>query len=297
MQRCSPRASLSLLLALVALAGGSRARAQETVPKELALALNAAATEGGDILVGAMPADLARDFPLPNGGRVLGSLITTSYVQVVVALPGGPDSALAYARRTLLEHGWLAPDPMQPRTGGLQYAPSIQLPRYFCRPGSVPPDAISIATSFYGPTTTLLRLSRSRNPVCEQAAAGQRGFAERVEFVGISGPGQSPFAGVPPLFPPGEVRNAAVACRSTSGMGGRSSQGQQLQSALSPGEILAHYAKQLDSAGWIATTAVAGTWAKPDTANMAREVSITVSPMKAPGCYSVSLTASSFTRR
>src|SRR5262245_793328 len=162
MQRCSPRALFPLLLALLASSSMSRAGAQERtpapemVPKELALALIASAAEGGDILVGAMPTDLARDFPLPKGARVLGSLITTGYVQVAIAIPGAADSALSYARRTLLEHGWLAPDPMQPRTGGLQYAPPAQLPRYFCRPGSVPPDGISVATGFYGPTTTLL---------------------------------------------------------------------------------------------------------------------------------------------
>src|SRR5206468_3757933 len=74
------------------------AQQQDQIPKELALALiTYAGTDGGEIIVGQIPPDLATTFTLPPGGRVLGSFVSLTYMQVVMTLPGSPDSAAAFA--------------------------------------------------------------------------------------------------------------------------------------------------------------------------------------------------------
>src|SRR4051812_38407570 len=95
-----------------------RTAAQQDVPRELALALIPfGATEGGEIIVGQMPPDLAAAFTLPPGARVLGSFVSLTYAQAVLTIPGKTDSALALARRSLSEHGWVARNPMSTAMG------------------------------------------------------------------------------------------------------------------------------------------------------------------------------------
>jgi hypothetical protein len=74
---------------------------------------------------------------------------------------------------------------------------------------------------------------------------------------------------------------------------GAETQSQPLRTELSPQEILAHYGRQLDSAGWKPmnsdASSVAGTWTN---ATNGQEVMITVTkvPTQA-GCYDISLRA------
>ena len=91
--------AFSVLLAVASSAAG--AQQTDQIPKELALALIPyGASDGGEIIVGQMPPDLATTFTLPPGGQVLGSFVSLSYMQVVMTLPGGLDSASAFARRS-----------------------------------------------------------------------------------------------------------------------------------------------------------------------------------------------------
>jgi hypothetical protein len=287
---------LSLLIALAP----SLVPAQEQIPRELALALiTYGGSDGGEIIVGQIPPDLATAFTLPAGGRVLGSFVSLNYMQVVMTLPGGLDSAGAFARRSLVEHGWVPrPMPMM-RMGGLQYgAQRNSLPATYCKPGS--PDAITISTQFHG-QTTLLRLTRNTGTsMCDESRMS--GFASSSfststgttssQFVGIEQRmAEMPMATIPPLYSPGDVRASQV-CRSPNGMNTQS-QEQPLRTELSPQEVLAHYGRQLDSAGWKSVTAtpasVAGTWV-----NAANGQEVTIGVTKLPsqgGCYEVSLRA------
>ena len=112
--------ALSVFLVLVPFA--ARAQRSDQIPRELALALIPhGATEGGEIIVGQIPPDLATTFTLPPGGRVLGSFVSLNYMQIVMTLPGSLDSAAAFARRSLESHGW-APRAMPTMLlGGLRY--------------------------------------------------------------------------------------------------------------------------------------------------------------------------------
>jgi len=286
---------LSLLLALAP----SLVPAQEQIPRELALALIPyGAGDGGEIIVGQIPPDLATTFTLPAGGRVLGSFVSLTYAQVVMTLPGSLDSAAAFARRSLVEHGWVPrPMPMM-RAGGLQYGSQRNpLPATYCKAGS--PDAITISTQFHG-QTTLLRLTRNTgSSMCDQPTQGFASTtinsptftAERVVSM-ESRMAQMPMATVPPLYSPGDVRASQV-CRPQAGSMGVESQSQPLRTEMSLQDILAHYGRQLDSAGWkpVAATgsSVAGTWANAENG---QEVTVTVTKMPAQaGCYEVSLRA------
>jgi hypothetical protein len=78
-------------------------------------------------------------------------------------------------------------------------------------------------------------------------------------------------------------------------------QDQPLLTELSPAEVLAHYGRQLDSAGWkpAATEgeSVAKTWSKMIASRGTQEVTITVTRMPTQtGCYNVNLRATGLSR-
>src|SRR2546423_7240084 len=235
----------------------SSAHAQEQqIPKELALALiQAGGNDGGEIIVGKMPPDFAAMFSLSPGARVLGSFATLSFVQVVLALPGSADSAIEFARRSLVEHGWQPRQPQMPVLGGLQYGlPRPAPPRTYCKTGS--PDVINVATQFHGPET-LLRLTRSTgSSACEQSPGSGSAMSSfstsidgsvvtrmRMEAV------EAPLASVPQLWAPTDFRQSQ-ACRQPMDRMGPFTQTQPLRTELTLSEVLAHYGRQLDSAGW-----------------------------------------------
>lgn len=277
---------LGILLATASpvLPRGSTALAQEVIPRDLALALVRFGQDGGDILVGSAPADLAQDLPVPPGGRILGSFVGPSYVQVVITFPGRTDSALAFARRALVARGWHSWEPPVEQRGGLTSRTSPMMPDTFCRAGE---DGLTITASFYGSTTSLLRVTRSMNGMC---SASMRAEAARSRI----GMMASPFTTVPTLSPPAESDNAWNACRGPStGFHGSASQGSQpVRSTMSASEVLTHFGRQLESAGWSAgrgTESVVGKWTKSDSLGT-REVTLTVSAMpNRAGCYNVEL--------
>jgi len=266
--------------------------AQELVPKELALALIRSAPQGGDILVGALPSDLAEDLPVPPGGRVLGSFVSTSYAQIAMTFPGRVDSALAFARAALVRRGWQAWQPPASQEGGLrmQSGPT-SVATTFCKTGTSRPDGLTLTASFYGYNTALLRITRTLTSLCDASVRAEA--MQRSERVGMM---RSPFAGVPPLYAPGEPGNAFLACRQTSSAGfrGRANQNQPVQSPLSAAEIVAYYGRQLDSAGWKSArqsepVRATGQWTKTDSLGT-REVTITVASVPSrTDCYNVEL--------
>ena len=291
--------SFSVLLAVASSAAG--AQQTDQIPKELALALIPyGASDGGEIIVGQMPPDLATTFTLPAGGRVLGSFVSLSYMQVVMTLPGGLDSASAFARRSLEAHGWTPRAMPTARLGGLRYeSPESSRPSTYCKKGT--PEAITISTQFHG-QSTLVRLTRSTgSSMCDET--GISGFSTG-NVVGVSSSSaiatrsvtfdsrmaEMPLASVPPLWSPSDFRASQV-CQSPNGMGSQS-QDQQLRTDLAPPEILKHYGRQLDSAGWKSAnnaSSVSGTWTNPENG---QEVTIRITPISTKtGCYDVSLSA------
>jgi hypothetical protein len=283
-----------LVLALV-LPLGSVAAQQDQIPKELALALIPfGAAEGGEIILGQMPPDLSAIFTLPPGARVLGSFVSTAYAQVVLSFPGRADSATAYARRALLEHGWTPRSPTISTMGGLQYTVGTGgAPSMYCKPGE--PSGLNVTAQFHGPATSLLHVTRNAGAnFCDQSNSLEvRQAAARMQ--------EFPLATVPPLWSPGDFRTSSLRCRRTNAPMSDQSQQQPLLTDLSLTDILAHYGRQLDSAGWKPAAAegesVSKTWSKVIGTRGTQEVTITVSHMVSQaGCYDVSLRATALPR-
>jgi hypothetical protein len=287
--------SLSLVALLVFVAGTAQAQEQQ-IPKELALALiSNGGSEGGEILVGQLPPDLAAIFTPPAGARVLGSFVGVSFAQSIIAIPGRTDSVAAIARLALTQHGWIPREERGRRMGGLQYGPRNTQPTIYCKVDS--PDAIFIGTQFHGPTT-LLRLTRNAGTAaCDPSLIASSGRASSGALVALSSTDVQampdiPLSTVPPLYAPGDFR-AAQRCY-PQGIGpGAEEQQEVVQSELSLPEILTHYGRQLDSAGWKQGTkslpSLSGMWSDPKTG---QEVTLTIAPMpERAGCYQVSLRA------
>lgn len=275
--------------------GIAHAQADTQIPRELALALIPyGGTDGGEIIVGQLPPDIASTFDVPPGGRVLGSFVSLTYAQVVMTVPVRADSAVAFARRSLTEHGWTPRVPPAPRIGGLQYSTrQATTPSTFCRAGS--PDAMTVSAQFHG-ATTLLRLTRSTgSSICDPATNARLtlsgGLAASNSIALQERMAEIPLASVPPLYAPSDFRLSQT-CRQGNMQTGQESQEQPLKTEMSLTEVLSYYGRQLDSAGWKSSPADAnasGSWTNPQTA---QEVTITVSRNTAStGCYDVLLRA------
>ena len=270
-----------------------RAQAQEQIPKELALALMpAGAAEGGEIIIGQMPMDLTSVLTLPNGANVLGSFVSTAYAHAVLTLPLRTDSAIAVVRRSLLEHGWTSRTAAVPQMGGLQFGPPGGVfPNSFCKVGD--PTSLTLSGQFYGPSTTLVHLTRNVNSgLCDQP--------NRVDPVRSQAMQDYPLSSVPPLWSPGDYRVSNTRCRRANTMGD-ASQNQPLMSELSPADILTYYGKQLDSAGWKATSTdadrITKTWSKQIGTRGTQEVTLTITKNGSQsGCYDVALRATGLPR-
>ena len=295
---------------LVALCSSASRAQQDQIPKELALALIPfGGSDGGEIIVGQLPPDLATTFTLPPGGRVLGSFVSLSHIQMVMTFPGTPDSAQAFASRSLTEHGWVAQDRSLSRLGGLQYGPRVAVPTTLCKAAAAgTSEGITISTQFHGAGVTLLRLTRTTgSSPCNQSSPN---FVVTSSSVGITASSQTmdmtqrmaelPLASIPPLWSPGDVRVSSQRCQQSNRTMGSQSQSQPLLTDMSMADILAHYGRQLDSAGWKTASdaeSVSRTWSKAIPGRGMQEVTIRVSRMPSQsGCYDVSLQASALPR-
>lgn len=267
---------------------------QDQIPKELALALIPfGASEGGEIIVGKLPPDLAASVTLPPGGRVLGSFVSLGYGQAVLTVPFGADSARAFVRGQLLDHGWAAAGATAFRMGGLQFGPRGSLPTIFCKPGTS--GTLNLSTQYYG-RETLVRLTRNSDmSACEGEVRGTSrdnnvSLAEREAAM--------PFSTVPPLWSPGDPLSSMRVCRTPSSSGALSFQSQEqwLRSELSAQAILDYYGKQLDSAGWKPATTtmqhLAKTWTKvTPSGDSAQDLTLSVTKIATPACYQIDLQA------
>jgi len=296
-----------LLLAI--LVGSSASGQQDQIPRELALALIPyGGGEGGEIIVGQLPPDLATTFTLPPGARVLGSFVSLSYIQMVMTFPGTPDSAQAFANRSLSEHGWTARDRSPARMGGLQYGPHFTVPTSFCKPAATGiAETMNVSTQFHGANVTLLRLTRTMGAsncnsfpgdiVVNSSSSGSLVASSTVELTQRMA--EMPLSTVPPLWSPGDPIASNQRCRAPNRSGSQS-QSQTLFTELSAADILAHYGRQLDSAGWnvgTETESVSRTWSKAIAGRGTQEVTIRVSRVPSrSGCYDLSLQATSLPR-
>jgi hypothetical protein len=288
---------LLLLALLLASATPHGAQAQQDqIPKELALALIPfGSSEGGEIIVGKLPPDLAASIALPAGVRVLGSFVSLGYGQAVLTLPVAADSARSLIRAQLLGHGWTPIGPTGSRMGGLQFGQRGSQPNLFCKTGAA--GTLNVTTQFYG-RETLVRLTRSGD--MSGCDAEVRGLATTVGVTSMtlsSREALMPLSSLPPLWSPGDPMSSMRACRpqTPNGMVPYQSQEQWLRTDQSAQAILDYYGQQLDSAGWKPATApnehAVRTWSKVN-GDTAQDVTLTVTKLSTPGCFEIGLRAS-----
>lgn len=222
-------------------AGALAQEAEETVPKELALALlcrfSPTGEESVELRVGTLPDDLPADL-VPANARILGSMVQSRGSTVVAVVPEAPDQALASYRADRMAEGWEAP-PMGPR-GGFVYSAST-LPAALCRDETY--LAAAAAPWREGRTLLSITLSRdaTRTPCDAEMRRAERFPLEPVALPALTAPSgavQRPTGGSA-----GNDHNEAVAA---------------VESPLGAAELSAHYLTQLEREGWSLEEKVVG---------------------------------------
>ncbi|MGH2520527.1 MAG: hypothetical protein ACRDF8_12025, partial [Chloroflexota bacterium] len=84
-----------------------------------------------DLLVGALPADLPVEIPVPNGVRVRGSLASGQHVQVLLQSDLTQEEVGALYHDALVPAAWFEPD--FPRPGGFMAGDAPEYFRTYCR--------------------------------------------------------------------------------------------------------------------------------------------------------------------
>jgi hypothetical protein len=230
--------SVALLLSLLVCSLGAAplyGQSPELESERLALAL-LEGSAGGELLVGQAPADFPVEL-LPEGATILGSAVQRNENTIAVLVPLRSSEAEAILRQTFLDAGWEYA--AVGRSGGFVRTEEQNLPRdarppIFCRDGQM----VRLATS-RDADGSIARFSwsrRSPGPWCDRNALG----SSRI-----------------PMLPPPASANM-VGGGGSSGSDHMASTSAYVESTLSPGELVEHYASELEAAGWTSAGAVAG---------------------------------------
>lgn len=192
-------------------------------------------TRNPQLLPGQLPPNLPVETPLPPDSRVVGSLIRGPYFTEIVADTAlSPEQVITFYVEKLTANGWNKPDTFPGHMGG--FAPTIPgRNNLFCKGPHGPSLSIQAFISPADEKITNFRLNldtNSRNSPCAQLAK-QRAYSEK-------GP-------IPNLTTPPESRQES---RGGGGGSGRWYSEAYLETDLNLTTIAAHYATQLDKAGW-----------------------------------------------
>jgi len=233
---------LSLTPATIAAQLPTRAvDSQESIPRELVLALlNLGPGMGGaDVRVGKAPDDIPPEL-LPPGLEILGSTTQFENSVIVLAASQQPDSAVSRYEAHLLAAGWTKPPVPQSRPmRGFVSADVGQVafdrPDVACRG-----DAFVTYTSSYRRNGgSLVKVTYNRGNQYSMCKVRQEVTTYR-----------SPYDEAPvPLLraPLGSISNDGGGM---SASGNAFSLSTRLSTRLKPGEVVAHYDKQMREQGW-----------------------------------------------
>ena len=240
-------AGLALILAAAtatAQVRGKAADSQESIPRELALALlnlgPGMAGGGGDILVGRAPDDTPPEL-IPPGYQVLGSSTQFENMVVVLAATQPPDSAISAYEAQLLKAGWAKPPaPPRPQLRGFVPAGAGQggydQPDIVCRGDSF----VMYSASYRRTTGSLVKITYNRGSRYSMCRTRQDVTTYR-----------SPYdeAPVPVLRAPvGAVQTGGSDMSASSSNGFSFST--RLSTRLTVADVVTHYDKQMREQGW-----------------------------------------------
>jgi hypothetical protein len=246
------RRSLAITLFVVPVVAGAQAGPkpadpQEMIPRELAIALlsYSPGMAPNDIRVGKAPDDIPPEF-VPPGTQVLGSMTQFENSVLVLAAPQPPDSAIALIETGLLGIGWTKPPVPQsrPRSGFVpanDFSGAYERPEIVCHG-----DAFASFTSAYrrsGGSIVKISYNRGARFSACKAQNDVNMYRNPMED-----------APIPTLRAP----EGSITSSNGSGMSGSSMNGVSISTRLStrlkPGDVVAHYDKQMITAGWSSLT-------------------------------------------
>jgi hypothetical protein len=209
------------------------------IPRELAIAmLGGPATgspRGPNIMVGSAPPEVPSELLPANGFEILGSVTYTGpgsagRYTVIGTTTSDTDSILSRLRASWEKAGFKVPGSMQ-SFGGFVPAESLRPDRSYCR------DSVTLgaSTSARPQGGSYLRIYLN---------TGQRTSCNAPPFPAqYTNPMETPLPSL--LAPPGMRMNGG----GSGGAAGRESSA-SLQTEMTPGQLLAHYASQMQAQGW-----------------------------------------------
>jgi hypothetical protein len=261
------------------------ARAQESVPTDLALALLRFGSERPPtILVGRIPDEYSADVNVPRGARVLGSLVSSRQTTVILMSPGSTDSLRAGIERTLLARGWTTFRPPYEDRGGFVNETAGRF-NQFCK-GASSFVNVSMATALEGMAEARLDFRPDR-AMCDTSGAraqrqdmmmGMRGMT----FPTLRAPAGSGGEPMQECF--GERRSGSSAQSATATF---------VRTTMSTQDLLAYYGAQLTAQGWKPVPSRQSTaWTTQDSTGTSSTVVLSASRAEGSSCNNVEMSLS-----
>lgn len=239
-------AAITLLLAPVVASGQTPAPRpagpEDPVPRELVLALlnlGPSMAGGANLRVGKAPDDVPPEL-IPPGVQVLGSTTQFESSVIVLTAPQSPDSALSLYEAHLLSAGWSKPTvpqarPMRGFVPADVTAGGFEPPNVVCRG-----DSFATFSGTYRRTGgSVLKVTYNRGSRYSMCKARQDVTTYR-----------SPYDDAPvPLLraPLGAMQSGGSGMSASDNSFALST---RLSTRLTPGEVVAHYDKQMRDQGW-----------------------------------------------
>jgi hypothetical protein len=276
MHRLFLAACLTAPLALAPAAGAQAS--SDLIPRDIVLAIlrNAGSQlQGGGepaiILGDRLPDNLVNKLTLPRGAHVVATLESWSSTDVIGTASAPPDSVRAWFTDELTRRGY-EPQDYPGHREAFRPAQGSAIGG-FCGAGAY----ISVSAQQRQPGHTEFVVHARQQPSCSQG-----------QMYGINSAGSTWSSGGinPPALPLlVNPKNSEIAPRcDPRGNGGGSTNTQiGLSTSATPDQLLAHYAKQLDSAGWKRESVAPGvisTWTRRDSAG--RDVRVQLTAMANP---------------
>lgn len=241
MRELSRLSRLTVALIVVATAAVGARQQGGTVPEEFLRAIVGAEAE---LLIGTMPAEVAAAVSLPDGARVIGSVVREEQSTSIayLTLTEDPEAGFEFFRAQMLAAGWRTPPDRRPRRGFQAPGPE-RFSGAFCAPDG---EHLSLSVVEDGGNTvahiTYFSTYPSMNP-CDRPERPQRPSNDLRE--------RMPILDVPP------DEHGERGRMGSSTVGGRDSAWStvELTSERTAAGIAAGIAEQLEAKGWAPTSA------------------------------------------
>jgi hypothetical protein len=234
------RLSLLTLFFIAATATAGVAQQGGTVPEEFLRAIVSAEAE---LLIGALPADLAATLSLPDGARVIGSVVRDdrSMATAYLTLARDPEASFAFFRQQMLDAGWRTPPEREPPRGFRTPGPET-FSGVFCAPDG---EHLSLSAADDAGNTVAHLTYYSTYPAispCDRPTR-PRGLADDLQ------------ERMPVLNVPRDELRERGGMGSSMGAGRESAwTSVELNSGRRAAEIAAGLAGQLEAEGWVPTS-------------------------------------------